>query len=601
MPAKEKAIVEGIESRKDDYFSSEAFSYFKEQGNAVSAAVDQKYLSGERTTRSGFYLGATTSQYEALTQHFSKTFSDPRPLFIFDSKRMGGEDLALLAQRFLNRVWDNMGVDNSGGVPQWIQLCRDVPIFNMAVAHPCWKRVGGYKEKPVVNEGAWAPIVEWSKEFDILLNEPDIQRIHPFNWFGQFDRCRDLSYEGFIDEWDPCIVAALLNDESYKQENLQKLAEEMKKGQRENDDNFYSSDKNKAKSNTSRSATVTVYWGTLNHIKGMEDDPNEYFIICDSKRIYKMKVNHIPGFRQIVRVRSEILNDFPFGRSLLAPSLPHTKILNLFTNLGIDDTIMRMHNGWAVWEQFLVNTNEFMNPEGTNNTVRMRKDAPADKIPKRIGGESSGVMNDMFQMYSLIKRDNETVGLSDQAKGVKSLKKETATGQLIDQQADDLRVLNSVITMSQTGLKPIAKQVLMMALRNTPEIERRNLSYDGEIFSVGNKEMIQIWNNSFFDIDDSVSVNQENETVKLINFLGQSREILLQNPNGLEYLQNMIRDIGRKSGLLNVERYFPEHNPPTIPSQTTTSPQPGAVDQSPGVSPNPAPGAEVSVEQGITV
>lgn len=594
MAFDEKKIINGVMERKNDYFRSTAFSLFKEQGSAVNAAVDQRYREGEQTTKSGFYLATTTSMYEAIIETFSQSYFEASPLFVFDSKRMNGEDLALKAQRFHNRVWANMGADNSGGTAQWMQLCRDVPIFNMAVGHPRWKRMGGMVEKPIVSQGAWSNSIEWSTEFDLLLNEPDIQRIHPFNWFGQYDKGQDLSYEGFLDEWDMSIVAALMKDDSYKKDNLEKLAEEMKKGQNEWDNDFFKESTDRFALN-SKKTPVTVYWGSLNHIKGLEDDPGEYLVICDSKRIYKMAVNRIPGFRQLIRVRSNVLNDLPFGRSLLAPSLPHTKIMNLYANLGIDDTVMRMHNGWAIWDEFLVNPDEFLNPEGTNNTVSMRKDAPPGKIPQRIGRERSGVLDDMLQMYQLINRDNEAAGLTEQAKGLKAAKRETATGQMLDAKADDRRVRSAIITMAQTGLKPIAKQVLMMALRNTPEIERRNLSYDGEVFDVTNQDMAQIWNNAFFDINDTINKNQDTEATKLVNFLGTSREILMQDPRGLEYLQNMLRDIGRRSGLSNVERYFPENTPTPIQSQT---PQPQGEPIPSGVSPAAPPAGGVPTEAG---
>lgn len=601
MPLNEKAIIAGMNELKSRYYNSGVYSAFKGQGDAVKFAIDQKYQAHEQHTRSGFYLSTLAALYDSTIESFTQVYSRALPLFIFDSRKMQGEDFAEKGQWFLNRVWENMGADNMGGTGQWMALCRDVPIYNTAIAHPRWVRRGGFVEKPIVNQSSWANSLDWGKEYDILQNEPDILRIHPYNWFGEHTKGTNLSYEGFIDKWTASTVAGLLDDSETLQaqgwalDNLKALYEELKKGKNEEDIYYHQEAYNSGSSKyvNKNESTISVIWANINHIKGYEDDPNEYHIIYDDKRIYKIAVNHIPGFRQIVRVRSNPVNDVPFGRSLLAPNVPHNKIMNLLVNLSLDETIARIHNGWAVWENALENPNDFNNPESVNGIVYMKKDAKVENLPQKIGDKRSGTLDDILMMKNVIHEDSERIGQNDQSYGVRNQGNETATGRMILEQADNRRTQTAIINMSQTGLIPIGKQINLMALRNTPEVERRNLSYDGNTFDMDNETLVQIWNNNHFAVHDSVITDQKAEATKLTNFLTVARDVLLQHPEGLAPLTNTIRDIGRKMNITNVERYFPESIAPEIETDEAGSLSPAQVPAVPEQIQPPEPTQEI--------
>lgn len=589
--AKEKAIIEGLEELKSRYFNSHVYRGLKNQGDSVKFAVDQKYMQNEQMTRHGFYLATLAALYDTTLESFTQIYSSAEPMFIFNSKRLQGEGFAERAQWFLNRTWENMGPANMGGIHQWLALTRDVPIFSCAIAHPRWARRSGVVEKPIIKSGGFVgEMLEWTEENDYILDEPEIVRIHPYDWFGEHYKGENLSYEGFIEKWSASDVAQILDDEDlnpeegWRMEELKKLYEDLKKGKTEQDPYYYeetSSEgtggyKNKramgnGEYTNTRETTITSIWTTVNHIKGLENDPNEYHIIYDSNRIYKASINKIRGFRQILRVRSNPVNDHPFGRSLLAPSLPHNKIMNLGVNLALDETFTRIHNGYAIWPHAMTNPNEFLNPQGVNGFVRMKKEAKKEQIPFKIHDQRSGTLDDILTLNQVIHQDSERMGKPDQSYGLTGTRDETATGRMILEQADNRRTRNAVINMSYTGLIPIGKQINLMALRNTPEVERQELSYDGNTFAVDNQMLVEIWNNNHATLHDSIMRDQNTEASRLSDFLSVAAEVLLKHPGGLAPMTNLIRDYGRKRNIANVERYFPESLAPQVDTQENTT------------------------------
>lgn len=564
----EKSIIDAVYKKKDDYYSSSAYSYFHQQGEAVVHAVDQKYRPREQTTRSGFYLGLHTGLYESLNETFTSIYSEADPLFIFNSKHKGQEDVALRAQKFLNASWESMGQGNLGGTLQWLAITRDVPLYSMGVAYVRWHREGANAVTPTNVKTAFGDQLEWTDQLRTVLDEPEIERIHPFNWFGQWD-VSNPGYEGIIRRWSLKDLHDAAQDPSFNKQGLEKLEEMIKKGGQGDDKDYHKEDENEFRQRE-RQIDILEYFGPLNDVKGMEDDSNEYHIICNQKVLLKMEVNKMPGYRPIKRTYSSQRNDTPFGRNMLSPSLPHTKIMNLMTNLGIDDVMGRMHHGWAVWEQFLENPNDFANPEGTNGIVYMAPGSNKNHLPARIGGERSGVFDDLTNMVNMINTDKERTSATDQSLGLQGDANETATGRLLLKNADSKRTRSAIITMADTGLKPIGQHVNLLALKNTPQVVRQQMSYDGEPFNMSNDDVVWVWNNNTFNISDSILKDQENEALKRTNFLTVARDVLLQDPAGLPKLQNIIRDVGRQSGIKNIERYFPEDTP----IQVSQQPQP---------------------------
>jgi hypothetical protein len=130
--------------------------------------------------------------------------------------------------------------------------------------------------------------------------------------------------------------------------------------------------------------------------------------------------------------------------------------------------------------------------------------------------------------------------------------------------------------MALTGLVPSIRRIVLLSIRNTNEIERSNLTYDGKPFSITNDEAIQIWDNNLVDIHDSVLNDPVEESTNLAEFLNVAKDVLvqLQDPGPM---MNLIKDIGRKKRL-NVDKYFPE----SLPPQVGQSPQPQAMPQQMG-------------------
>jgi hypothetical protein len=587
MPPTKKDIIAAIQAKKRSYYASTAFSLWRSVSNSIYMAVNQRYQEGEQFTRSGFYLAVLRSQYQDYTETFSQIYREATPVFIHESKKFEGEDLAQRTQWFHNRVWNNMGPRNNGGNSQWIALTKDVPIYGMAVGHTRWLRRAGYREEPVLTSSLTGSEIEWNPQWDIIQNEPDLQRVHPFNWFGDINRGESLEFEGFLDEWTPQRIQSLMDDPEFDSEALGRLAEKLSKGQTYVDSDFYLATEDNRNQTVAKKAPIVFYFGTLNDVPGMEKDPTEYEVICDNNDIYFLKANKIPGRRPIYRVRSSGLNDMPFGDALLAPNLTHQRAMNAMVNLGIDDTIMRIHNGYAAWAQYMQNPNDFMNPTASG-VVWMKQDASDKHLPKKIGGERSGAFDDLMSMNQIVHTDNERSGKADQSFGLKQ-GSETATGRVLLRQADNKKTRAAIIEMTDTGLIPIGKDVLVMAGRNMQEVERRGLSYDGQTFDFTNEDYIAFLNNEYFTVSDSIIKDMQVEAEKRLAFFGHAKEVLMQDPQGLGKILNTLEDVGRNMGIANIERYL--NTEQAQPPQVTTTPvsSPEAV---PNLSPGGLPGEE---------
>ncbi len=560
---KAKAIIKAVKERKDQYYQSDAYRFFNMQSLAVEDAVAQRYREGEKMTRSGFYLATLTAAYEALLDSFSDTYGRARPLFLCDPQKVGGEDLAQKQQNFLNRTWDKMGRDKTGGLPQWLKIARDVPLFTMGVGYTRWAKFNGIFERPQINKvGAWGSTLDFKPQFQVLLNGPEIERIDPRLWFGCWTQGDDLPWEGCIREYTYQDAAAMLMDQGYLQPAVQQLLKKLEKGNVGSDTATQNrqSGSGMREQNGIKKAVVYEYWGDLTNCKEYEGDPTEYCVICTDDLLLKFNPNYMFGYRPFFRARSSPLNDSPFGRSILAPNLPHTKIQNLIVNLGIDDVVTRMHNGWAVWSKYLKSIDDFANPEGADGLVYMTDDAPSDKIPRRIGGERSGILDDAMRINEVIGVDRQTSGFNNQSLGHKDgTTGDTATQARLLEASGNRRTVGAIIQMAITGLMPAGKRINMLAIRNTSEEERRSMSYDGKPFSVSNEDAIQIWDNNIVDIHESVVTNPAAEAANLAEFLTVAKDALLQVPDA-SHLMNLIGDIGRKKGL-NVDRYLPKIGP----------------------------------------
>lgn len=570
---KNKKVIGAIRERVNSYFSSQAYGAYKNMCDAVNDAIHQKYRDGEQTTRSGFYLATMGASYEAMLDSFATTYGLAKPLFIADPKKMQSEGMASKLQTFANHAWDGMGEDKTGGLSQWMQVARDVPLYTMGVAYIKWTRYGGIYERPTKSEaGAWGSFLSFSPEYQVLLNGPEIERIHPLRWFGFWSRGEKLPWEGCLREYSLSDVAMMVGDDNYDQEAVKALMAKLTKSAGSKDQNYHDTWQETNSQGKRNTVTVYEYWGDLQNCAEYEKDSKEYCVICTDDAVLRFQPNLMYGFRPFVRVRSNPQNDMPFGRGILTPNMAHLKIQNLMVNLGIDDVVTRMHNGWAVWERYVKNVDDFANPEGTNGIVYMADDAPAEKLPRRIGGESSGILKDMMNINELTEVDRQAAGFTNQQLGLGGgVQGNTATEARLREVNGNRKLRGAIVNMALTGLVPSIRRIVLLSIRNTNEIERSNLTYDGKPFSITNDEAIQIWDNNLVDIHDSVLNDPVEESTNLAEFLNVAKDVLIQMQDPTP-MMNMIKDIGRKKRL-NVDKYFPE----ALPPQVGQAPQPQAM------------------------
>lgn len=591
-PEMAKDIIAYCKYQFSSYHKSQTFQNWRAQSEAISDAVEQRYRTNEQVTRSGFYLAALRAEYDGLKEGAVNVFAKANPLFIFRKKPGFQQDTVDKIQQHVNDEWDMMS-----GMDKFQEVTDDTWIFGTGISYTKWQSVQKWGQFPVQVPQVWGgTMIDWQEGFQTVLNGPELERIHPMNWAGDYRRNRDLSWEGCMREWRFCDVQKLKGDARYLQDGVAKLLQSMKEGKSTLDPYFYHPDNaNGGMPYSTSPRTVSYeYWGDLNGVKGFEDDGHEYVVVFSDDNL--LRFNHNPiyiggeQFRPFVRTRSTILNNFPMGRSILGPNLTHQKLENLMVNLSVDDMIIRQHLGIAVWADSMENVNDITNPEGARGFVWMKSGANANMLPKFIGEGQSGILRDSMDfMDRVIKPDQQKSGRSDTAQGLKEGSQNgTATAAQLMASIGNRRDSASIAQICKTGLRPIAKHLTMLVLRNRTMQDLQKFS---------NEELLAVFHNNNWEEHDSITQDPYQESMNKAEFYNMAKDVIMQvvSSNGdashvIEFLRDIARDKGIKPDDFN--RYFPLAKPPQVntpaggPPLPTQQPQIGNM---PGVSAQPTP------------
>lgn len=552
-------IVEFIEHRFKEFVGSAYFQNFKILAENIRDAVEQKYRPGEQLTRQGMYWAVMRAQRDGFREGFTDTFGQARPLFVYKKRRGVEQNIVDLAQELMDDVWEDID-----GLTKWLLLCDDAIDFGMGVAYTHWCKYAAETEKPVVTSEAWGDMLEWKDEYDILLNQPEFSRIHPFNYRCDFRKGMNLDWEGCEWEWTLEDLAALIGDKNYDQGAVKRVMDKMAKGQTTSSQDYYNTVDKLTGNQAEPKVYAKEYWGDLRGVKGLERDRHEYTLITCEGEILRHNVNRLHSktrYRPFKRIRLAPLNDQPGGLHILAPTLPHQREKNLMNNLAMDDIVMRQHLGLAAWRMSLENPNDLLNPEGARGVLWMKNSANVNQLPRFFADGQSGVLRDAMAFdKEVMERDMQMAGLPQQALGMQGgVQDGTATAARFLANNANRRSRAAIIWAVETGLKPIGKDLILLALRNRPP----------EDLKLSEADIVQIWNNNFWEASDVVTFDQTQANMALANFgqVAMQHMASITGPEGgADHVVRFLKDLGATMGVQRhrLDEYLPAGQPPEL-------------------------------------
>lgn len=592
-------IVEFIDHRFNEYLNSQFFAGWKLLCENIRDAIDQQYRPGEQMTRQGMYWAVMRAQRDGFREGFTNTFGQAKPLFVYKKRRGVDQNIADRAQELMDDVWEDID-----GLTKWLLLTDDAIDFGMAVAYTHWCKYAAEAEKPIVTSEAWGDMLEWRDDYDVLKNQPEFDRLHPFNYRCDFRKGFNLDWEGCEWEWSLEDVAALVGDKAYDQGAVSRLMDKMAKGQVSTSQNYYNVvDKSGGGKAEGPKVYPKEYWGDLRGVKGLERHGQEYKIITCEGEVLGMMVNRLNGrnkFRPFKRIRLAPMNDLPIGMHVLSPTLPHQRQKNLTLGLALDDITIRQHLGLAAKRGALENPNDLVNPEGARGVLWMKQTSNVNDIPRFFADQASGVLRDAMEFdKNVTERDLQMAGQPQQALGLGGgVQDGTATAARYLAHNANARSRSCIIWAVETGLKPIGKDLILLALRNRPP----------EDLKLSEKELVEIWANNYWEASDVVTYDQTQASMALANWgqMAMQQMAAITPADGTaNHVVRFMKDSGASMGIPRhkLDEYLPEGQAPQVgaaPPARPAQPDPRMAERTPAAAPvsmeEPVPTAEEAAD-----
>lgn len=500
---KAKALIEFILARKDAYYQANVTKRWREAVYGIECALDQRFTSDEEgMTRSHFYSPRIVTSDDALNETYTDGYTMANPLFVMRTKRRGTQEFAERAGHLIHNVWEE-----AEAMDTWLAFMRDINRFGMGVGYTRWEHAEGEAPAMVMESMPWGMLAAVAMEQRTLLSRPILERIHPYDWWGYWRTHLTPPWEGVSRQWGGCELALLLDDPDYVQGGVKLAMERLKRGGGPEDEYFHGADYDDEEVPDRETLMVYEYWGDLYGLKewGMEDDRREYqVIVTDEEVLMKPRRNRIPGYRPIKRPRGILVNDWCCGRPVLLPQVPALRIQNFLLNSSLDDVADRLYAGWAVWEQALMDPDEFLNPQGIGVPVRMNKDATKEKLPQKLGGGQSGIQADVERIINgFIEKDLQATSFADVLSVKGGLQNGTARAANIIASQGARKVKAIYENANRTGLNPFGEQLLIHKVLNTDPEDMAAQTRDGEEFTLSPEELGFLLERNLWDCSDS--------------------------------------------------------------------------------------------------
>ena len=526
-----KRIIAFVKDMKDTYFGSNEYKKYKTRVEKVRFMVNQEWQKEAKTTRFGLMFGIMRAGYDNYVDGLNDLFDVDDYVFCqpdSPSKKQFASDW----QHYINRMLRSIHYKQ-----HLAQRFLYIPDYGWSVAHDQYVFNEGLKVKPKVRSAIPGfDGLELGPEMDALMDRPKPCILKPHEWFGSPSHSFEQPYQGHIEKWylkdivEREGMATADGKPIYNLKALSKLKERIKKGEQKDDGSREVSDASEEardvqyeKNLKLHYVDVTYWYGALNMVKGMEDDPNEYYVECTDNLILRWQENPRDRYTRYTHMRSHPYPETPFSRSFLDGTRPHQKFMDFFANTGMEVVIDNATRHWAVWENSLLDPNDFYFPKGLNAFLRME----GDRVPQMVGDQRSGAFSDIKDLMGLLEQDRQRVGATDQEMGVNSKQgDDTATQARILASASSKKMRAMVKRIADQAIVPQIKNLTMLSLVYGKPEKLQYYSPDGEPMQL-TPDHVNAWlTDTQVRINDTITRDRDAEAMKTTSFMQLAMQIV---------------------------------------------------------------------------
>ena len=604
--SKHQKIVEYVTSCKTEYFRDERYTKYMARIAKMQRLINQEW-GEDRSTRFGMRHALMRASYDNYNDSLNDLFSVPDLMF-YKADDGKSEQIASDMQLYTNRLLRSIGYHK-----HLSRRCSWIPDYGWSIAHDSYLFNEGWitRMQSGASESAIPGLssMKFGKEWDVYQDRPNPDIVTPAQWFGSASHSDDQPYQGCIKRWYlRDILAAMKRTTAdgkplYNLEALEKLKTAMIRGESKKDE-FAEDQQNNIvmkinweNKKAGPCVDITRFYGPLNEISDAElaEDVNEYYIECADGCLLLWMENPRDRFTMFTHGRSHPFRDTPFSRSFLDAVTPHQQFTDFLTNMSMESIVDKLTVHWGIYEEDMIDPDEFYNPKGLNSFLHM---TGKGRMPQMIGGERSGAFADVKDVLTLLDRDRQRAGATDQEMGALGKSQDqTATAARILATASSKKIRAMVKNFCRDAVVPQVKNLVMLSLVHGKEEVRKFIS-GGKNIQITDEHIKFFLSDVPMEVTDSITVDRNEEAMKATAFLNYAGQILpnLIDPSAIIHV---LRWSAKMNGLPMhiVDKAMPEPMP-----VDANAPKPAAPMLPPGAQP-PAmkPPAAMTMPLGVNV
>ena len=371
----EKAIIDYITTRREDYFTSNCYQSLRNRHTRLRDAYDMRYHNNRSTVRaSNTWMSkiAVPLTREAMLSRRALTLGSFKndPILTVYPGPGTGHDKAVVAQGTLQSNFRN-GMFRQRALHA---IINDASKYGVGVCTVCYEnRVE--KAMRTVEKKLGDSIIGYERTLVPRAKSGVINhRIHFLNYF-QNPHIADpelSDYRGYIERWQLSDFMAYTNgDDNYIKSNVEKALKQAKENIAK-DSNYYAYSESDYKG---IGIDITHWYGVCN-IKGNEDDLTTYYAEFAGDNIIRFQEN--PNDDDIVPIwicTFDRRDEFWWGNTDSESVVPMENYLNLALNMTADDGLRKLQN-WIFYDKGLG-----FSPEDLNNRAKNGGFVPFEQKP----------------------------------------------------------------------------------------------------------------------------------------------------------------------------------------------------------------------------
>jgi hypothetical protein len=586
--AKQRARIEHIAAKFQEYRSSEHFTRYEKKVKTIRRLINQDLPPEMKKSKFNIITGLMRGGRDNLRDFIQNAYDQDE---IFNLAPMVSDPGAKQFIDELNEYQINFAqsIKYKNGIFRKSEWMIEQ---GWAITNTYYQARNGWKTKPIADPAAPGGII-WSQEQDSFLGRPVANIINPRNWAGSLDHhIDDQPMQIFLKRWtySDVIRAMAMTDASpekaplYNLEALNKLKEDFIKKQTGGGKCEYIQDgpgdevgqKGDNGKKAAETAYVDVYYysGPVCDIRGHEGDDNRYFIECTDKLELRFRENQMDeDWAELVHFQSHSDKSSPFTMSILDPMINYEKVNSFLISLGLEGQVDSMTKYVQYFEDDYINPEIISNPRNLVNILRAKDSS--SKPPQWIEPQRSASLDDLTKIFQVLDRWGQRVGTTDQEMGV--------LGDAQDKTATAANILMSAASKKNQafsrrfsdGLGKEFKQMLLLDLMHSDMAKKATYSRDGKPIKLTAEHVTAFVSNTMVRVSDWITRDRNAEMQKIMNAMTVTKDILLALGSP-DPAVRMARAYLKTSGLKDVNEMLPDPDKVDLtPTQPAALPIPG--------------------------